>query len=155
MTSRATTAPCRSHAWPSVTKTTGPRRSRRTLLRRLPSRFAAGVAAACLLAGCGALSLDEQLLLRFFAASRTYDRAALEKVAAPGVVYNPVTEGVVDDFTVVEVAESGARRIVRVDAIVRMDGGTRHQALQAVVERLDAGWRITSLMPLPASRSAP
>jgi hypothetical protein len=113
------------------------------------------VGAACLLAGCGVLSLEEQLLQRFFDASRTYDRVALEKVAAAGVVYNPVTDGVVDEFAVVDVVDSGGRRTVRVDAIVRADGSTRRQALQAVVERRDAGWRITSLTPLPASRSAP
>jgi hypothetical protein len=113
------------------------------------------VIAACLLAGCGVLSLEEQLLQRFFEASRTYDRVALEKVAAAGVVYNPVTNGVVDDFTVVDVVESGGRRTVRVEATVRMDGGTRRQPLQAVMERQDKGWRITSLMPLPASRTAP
>jgi hypothetical protein len=80
---------------------------------------------------------------------------ALEKVATPGVVYNPVTQGVVDDFTVVEVVESGGRRTVRVDATVRVDGSTRLQALQAIIERRDDLWRITSLTPLPASRSAP
>jgi hypothetical protein len=130
-------------------------RSRRTSLRRPPSRLPAGVAVACLLAGCGVLSLEEQLLQRFFEASRTYDRVALEKVAAAGVVYNPVTNGVVDGFTVVDVVESGGRRTVRVEATVRMDGSTRRQPLQAVVERRDEGWRITSLMPLPASRTAP
>ena len=92
---------------------------------------------------------------RFFEASRTFDRVALEKVASSGVVYNPVTEGVVDDFTVVDVVESGGRRTVRVDATVRMGGSTRRQALQAILEPRDNGWRITSLRPLPASRSAP
>src|SRR5688572_7704874 len=130
-------------------------RSRRTPLRRLPSRRPAAVVAACLLAGCGVLSLEEQLLQRFFEASRTFDRVALEKVASSGVVYNPVTEGVVDDFTVVDVVESGGRRTVRVDATVRADGSTRRQALQAIMEPRDGGWRITSFMPLPASRSAP
>lgn len=136
-------------------RTTRPRRSRRTHLRRPPSRRLAGAAVACLLAGCGVRSVDEQLLQRFFDASRVYDRVALDKVAAPGVVYNPVTEGVVDDFTVVNVVESDGRRTVRVDATVRVAGSTRRQALQAVVERRDARWRIASLTPLPASRSAP
>jgi hypothetical protein len=80
---------------------------------------------------------------------------ALEKVATSGVVYNPVTQGVVDDFTVVEVVESGGRCTVRVDATVRVAGSTRLQALQAIIERRDDLWRITSLTPLPASRSAP
>ena len=101
------------------------------------------------------LSLDEQLLQRFFEASRIYDRVALEKVAAPGVVYNPVTEGVVDDFIVVDVSEASGRRTVRVDAIVRVEGQTRRQRLEAVLDRGDVGWRSTSVTPLPASRSAP
>ncbi len=132
-----------------------PCRSRRTHLRRPPSRALAAAAVACLLAGCGVRSVDEQLLQRFFDASRVYDRVALNKVAAPGVVYNPVTDGVVDDFTVVEVVESGGRRTVRVDATVRVAGSTRRQALQAIVARSDAGWRIASVTPLPASRTAP
>jgi hypothetical protein len=101
------------------------------------------------------LSLEEQLLRRFFEASRLYDRVALEKVAAPGVAYNPVTEGVVGEFTVDDVIEDGNRRTLQATADVTAPSGRRRQLMRVVIERGDAGWRITSLTPLPASRTGP
>src|SRR5688500_1355428 len=90
----------------------------RTLLRST-------VAAAWLVAGCRVLTLEEQTLQRFFEASRLYDMAALEKVAT--VPFNPVTDGIVQDFAVVSVAVSGDVRTVNVDAQVRGRTGTTQE----------------------------
>lgn len=128
---------------------------RRTPLRLRRSSAAIAASAVLLLAGCDVPTLEEQLLRRFFDASRTYDRVALAKVAVPGLVYNPVTEGVVADFSVVDVSGEGDERTVLVDAEVVAEGAARRQLLEAAMARGDRGWRITAITPLPVSRIAP
>lgn len=125
--------------------------SRSNPLRRLRS----SLAATWLLAGCGVLSLEEQLLFRFFEASRLYDRVALERVAASGVALNPVTDGVVHDFSVGSVSELGGRRIVRLTAEVRSPSGVELQAMEVEIARSGERWLITSLRRLPASQTGP
>jgi hypothetical protein len=128
-----------------------PNQRLRTLLRSSAVRAAV---AACLVAGCGVLTLEEQLLQRFFEASRLYDMAALAKVALPGVVFNPALAGIVDGFTVTNVLHEGERRTVSVDAQVRTPSGTRAQKLTVVIEQTGGDWLITDVMQLPASRTS-
>lgn len=127
----------------------------RNRLRRRRSSRPLLAAVACLLAGCGVLSLEEQILQRFFEASRLYDRVALEKVAAPGIVFNPVTDGVVEDFTVTSTTADGSRRLVDLDVEVSTASASARRSLRVVIADLDGTWRITDLRPLPASRTAP
>lgn len=119
------------------------------------SRRRSSLAAVWLLAGCGVLSADEQLLFRFFEASRLYDRVALERIAAPGVVLNPVTEGVVVDFSLSSVSTETSRRIVRLTADVRSRSGVGRQAMEVEIARSDGRWVITSIRRLPASQTVP
>jgi hypothetical protein len=131
---------------------------RRTLLR---SSLGLAVAAG-LLAGCGVPSSDEQVLLRFFRASRLYDVAAIEKVAL--VAFNPVTDGIVQDFVVAGVKASEATREVTIDAQVRRAAGvvagfsrplTVTERLVVTMERRDGRWLITGITRPPASQTSP
>src|SRR5687768_5691910 len=91
------------------------RPSRRLGLRTIPSRRprhrpALGPAALCLalvLAGCGVLSPEEQLLTDFFEASRLHDTTVAAKVS--DVIFNPARDGVVDRFDIerIEKADDG------------------------------------------------
>jgi hypothetical protein len=107
-----------------------------------------------LLAGCGVLSLEEQLVQRFFEASRLHDRAALEKVAVSGVTFNPISAGVVEEFGVTNVVHEGARRTISLDARIRTASGTRAQKLTVVIEQFAERWLVTEVMPLPASQTS-
>ena len=123
--------------------------SRQTLQKRLRS----SLAAACLVAACGVLTLEEQLLRRFFEASRLYDMAAVEKVAT--VVFNPVSDGIVQDFRVAGVVESGDRRVAAVDVRVRRRQVITEERLQVTIERRAGRWLITGVTRPPASQTAP
>ncbi len=128
-------------------------RSHRTRLRSsLGSSLWSSAAAVCLVAACGVLSLEEQVLLRFFEASRVYDKAALEKVAT--VAFNPVTDGIVDDFAVAGVEESADRRVVTVDAQVRRQSGTTAERLTVTMERRAGRWLITGVTRPRASQTS-
>lgn len=118
----------------------------------LRNRTRASVVLACLLAGCGVLSLEEQVLQRFFEASRLYDRAALEKVAT--IVFNPAVDGIVQDFTVESVAAADGRRVVQVDAQVRRRTGAAVERLVVTLERRDGRWLVTELTRPRASQTS-
>ena len=118
----------------------------RTLLR-------SSLAAAWLVAGCRVLTLEEQTLQRFFEASRLYDMAALEKVAT--VAFNPVTDGIVQDFAVSSVEVSGDVRTVSVDAQVRGRTATTQERLQVTMERRGQRWLITGIRRPRASQTSP
>jgi hypothetical protein len=105
-----------------------------------------------LLAGCGVLTLEEQLLQRFFEASRLYDAAAVEKVAT--VVFNPVSDGIVQDFAVASVDASADRRVVTVDAQVRRRTGTAPERLTVIMERRGGRWLITEFTRPRASQTS-
>jgi hypothetical protein len=100
--------------------------------------------------GCGVLTPEEQLLQRFFEASRLYDAAAIDKVAT--VMFNPATDGIVQDFHVTEVGpveqrpERPLRRTVGVTAQVRSRNGTTSQRLlTATLERRAERWIIVAI----------
>jgi hypothetical protein len=74
-------------------------------------------------AACGVLSAEEQLLMRFFEASRLHDTTLVATMSS--VTFNPRTDGIVEDFDVQDVRdEEGARRVT-VRASVRQPGGSR------------------------------
>jgi hypothetical protein len=105
------------------------------------------------LAACGVLTTEEQLLQRFFEASRLYDSAALEKVST--VVFHPVTDGIVQDFAVTGVDGTDALRTVTLTAQVRTaDGRVTPQTLVATLERRER-WVIIAITRPPASRTSP
>jgi hypothetical protein len=122
-------------------------RSRLTLRQLLSSNLAV---LSLVLLGCGVLTPEEQLLQRFFEASRLFDAAALEKVAT--VVFNPVTDGIVQDFhvTAVSAVEPTAvgplRRTANVTAQVRRRNGAESQrTLTATFERHADHWIIVAI----------
>jgi hypothetical protein len=113
------------------------RQSLRTFLRSSLS------CAGLLLASCGVLTLEEQLLQRFFEASRLYDMAAVEKVAT--VVLNPVTDGIVQDFTVTKVEGNDAARTVTVAAQLRTADGRVAAKTLVVTLEYRGRWLITAI----------
>ena len=78
---------------------------------------------AVVAAGCGVLSAEEQLLTRFFEASRLHDTTMV--AALSSVTFNPRTEGVVEDFDVQDVQDEGDAKRVTVRASVRQLSGSR------------------------------
>jgi hypothetical protein len=112
--------------------------------QRLPTLLKSSLGCAwLLLAACGVLTLEEQLLQRFFEASRLYDMAAVEKVAT--VVLNPVTDGIVQDFTVTKVEGNDSKRTVTVSAQLRTsDGRVAARTLVVTLEHRDR-WLITAI----------
>ena len=110
-------------------------------------------------AACGARPPEEQLLRRFFEASRLYDTAAVGELAT--VIFHPRSDGIVQDFDVESIGDeetlpSGAvRKRVRIVADVKGGQFTGPRTFDVTVERHDGIWRITAITPLPASRTSP
>ena len=100
--------------------------------------------AALVLAACGVLSPEEQLLRRFFEASRLYDTTAVAALAA--VTFNPRTDGVVRDFAIENVAEEGSSKLVTIRASVRQLGGaTTDRVLVVTMVRQGDRWFISEI----------
>jgi hypothetical protein len=78
---------------------------------------------AVVAAGCGVLSPEEQLLMRFFEASRLHDTTMVATLSS--VTFNPRTEGVVEEFDVQDVEDDGDAKRVTVRASVRQLSGSR------------------------------
>jgi hypothetical protein len=93
--------------------------------------------------GCGVLSQEEQLLLDFFQAARLRDTTALARFGSAD--FNPRTEGIVQDFDVVDVAPLGdadnreARDVSVVAQVRRPDGSTEPRTLHFTMERRGDG----------------
>ena len=110
-------------------------------------------------AACGARPPEEQLLRRFFEASRLYDTAAVEELAT--VIFHPRVDGIVQDFEVESFGDEetlpngAARKHARVVADVEGDQFTGPRTFDVTFERHDSIWRITAFTPLPASRTSP
>src|SRR5215216_1878102 len=62
--------------------------------------------------GCGVLSPEEQLLTRFFEASRLHDTTVVARMSE--VMFNPRVDGVVQDFRIENVEEDGGGQSERV-----------------------------------------
>jgi hypothetical protein len=102
------------------------------------------LALAVLAASCGVLSPEEQLLTRFFEASRLYDTTIVATMSS--VVFNPRTDGVVEEFDVEDVREDGDSKRVTVRAAVRqLGGGTTERTLVFTLIRKDNRWLITAI----------
>jgi hypothetical protein len=124
-------------------------------------RSLASLSAALVLgATCAWPSPERQLLLNFFQACRVYDRTVLARMATASC--NPQTDGVVQDFDVVSVANRRATaaarpaRDVTIRARVRPLGGPVAERMIAVtLEQIDNRWLVTSVTPLPTSQTSP
>ena len=123
------------------------------------SRSAAALTALVLLAACAWPSPDRQLLLDFFHACRVYDTTVLARLATASC--NPATDGVVQDFDILEVEDAGATggaaaREIMLDAGVRPLGGSPvRQRLTVRLEQIEGRWMVTAVTRLPASRTLP
>src|SRR5688500_373192 len=70
--------------------------------RRRPGLYGPALL-ALLLAGCGVLSPEEQLLTDFFEASRLHDTTVAAKVS--DVIFSPAVDGIVDRFEIERVEQ--------------------------------------------------
>jgi hypothetical protein len=146
-----------------MTRSQTPPRTRR--LKGLLTRTALALPQLSLLVGClgaaacGARSPEEQLLRRFFEASRLYDNTAAAELAT--VVFHPRNDGIVQDFEVASVGDEEtlpngtARKRAHVVAEVRGTRFTGRRTFEVTFERHDGTWRITAITPLQASRTSP
>ena len=119
---------------------------------RLPSRPAnrrvrlRGAPALCavLLAACGVLSPEEQLLTRYFEASRLHDTTVVAKLS--DVAFNPMVEGVVQTFEISRVERRNTAERVVLDAQIRTPGGqVVPRTIAVMLERRDGRWFVTDL----------
>jgi hypothetical protein len=120
-------------------------------------RFALSVASAVsalVLIGCGAASVEEQTLLRFFVAARTLDSTVLRKYATVG--FNPRTDGIVQALTVTAVGpERPSGKEVTIDAVVLEPSGVAsRRTMVATFARVEGRWLITGLRQIPASQTS-
>jgi hypothetical protein len=96
-------------------------------------------------AGCGVLSPEEQLLMRFFEASRLHDTTMVATLST--VTFNPRTEGVVEDFDVEDVQDEGDAKRVTVRASVRQLSGSRSDRTLVIrMVRKGDRWFITAIV---------
>src|ERR1044071_2927867 len=91
------------------------------------SRSVATLTALLLFPACAWPSADRQLLLDFFEACRLYDTTVLARLAT--TTCNPTTDGVVQDFAIVNAEDvgevnGGRAREVTLNARVRPLGGS-------------------------------
>jgi hypothetical protein len=94
--------------------------------------------------GCGVLSPDEQLLTRFFEASRLNDTTIVATMA--NVTFNPQVEGVVRDFDVEAVQQTGDSKRVTIRAAVHHWGGaTTERTLVFTLVRKQNRWFISQI----------
>jgi hypothetical protein len=97
-------------------------------------------------AGCGVLSLEEQLLTDFFEASRLHDTTIVARFST--VTFSPRENGVVRQFEVERVADAadGQSKVVTVQAQVRdFSGTTSSRRLTITLRRHEARWLITDI----------
>lgn len=99
---------------------------------------------ALLAVSCGVLSQEEQLLTRFFDASRLHDTARVATIAT--VTFNPRTDGIVQEFEIQDVVDEGDAKRVTVRAEVRSWGGRVAPRTLTITMRRDGGrWMIVGL----------
>ena len=112
--------------------------------RFLVYRVCVATLVAAVSTNCGVLSPEEQLLGRFFEASRLHDTTSVARLSA--VTFNPRIDGVVGDFEVVDVAEAGVSKRVTIRASVRqLEGATADKALVITMVRKGDRWFITRI----------
>lgn len=79
---------------------------------------------ALVTAGCGGRAPEEQVLNNFFRASRVRDNSTLANIAA--VSFDPRTDGVVQDFEVVEIGEE-QRRTLQIKQLIEEEERARQE----------------------------
>ena len=123
------------------------------------SRSVATLTALLLLAACAWPSPDRQLLIDFFRACSLYDTTVLARLGTAPC--NPRTDGVVQDFDIVEAQEVSGQgraraREVTLDARVRALGGApAPERLTVRLEQVDGRWMVAAVTRLPASQTSP
>ena len=102
---------------------------------------------AAALGSCSSHGAEQLLLDQFFSASRLRDRTALQQIST--VIFEPLEQGTVSAFTIVNVADleesSGGvvSKQVTVSASVRLpDGRTETKRILFVLQRRDR-WIVT------------
>jgi hypothetical protein len=96
---------------------------------------------ACVAAACGVLSPEEQLLTRYFEASRLNDTTVMARLSA--VPFNPRSDGIIDSFEVERTENAGAGEFVTVAARVRsFDGAVATRQLVFTLTKRDDRWFI-------------
>lgn len=106
---------------------------------------------AGLLAGaCVSTSPEQQLLSRFFAASRVRDRTVLAGMAS--VVFEPASDGIVQEFQITNIGEEASTsesrviKLVTIDAQVRsLDGQITPKTLIVTLEKADRRWVVVAI----------
>ena len=102
---------------------------------------------------CAWPSPERQLLLDFFQACRVYDTTVLSRLAT--VPCNPRTDGVVQDFDLVQVDRFPGAANVTIRARVRsFDGQLSQHTLAVSIEQHAGRWMVTRLTPPPASQTS-
>jgi hypothetical protein len=114
------------------------------------SSLAALSAALVLGAACAWPSPERQLLLNFFQACRVYDTTVLARMATASC--NPQTDGVVQDFDLVDVERrpAGAAARPTTDVTIRarvrpLGGSVTEQTLGVTLEEIDGHWMVTAV----------
>lgn len=104
----------------------------------------AALASAAALTACGVLSPEEQLLTRFFEASRLHDTTVASTMSA--VTFNPRTDGVVREFEIARIERAGDAEEVIVNTTIATAGGQLVERVLSVrLERRAGRWFIAAL----------
>lgn len=128
--------------------------ARRLIARRLKPALYCCLAYPLFTAGCVWPSPERQLLLDFFQACRVYDTTVLARLST--VACNPKTDGVVQEFDIVQIDRAAAATQVTIHARVRSFGGqVSERNVTLSLERRDGRWMVTGLTPPPASQTSP
>ena len=116
-------------------------------------RSLAALPLLALLAGtaCIVPSAERKLLMSFFAACEIYDTVAMARFGPAAC--NPRTDGVVEDFDIVESDGDSVTITARVRAL---EGGLEDRTLRIGLSRDDEGrLGVSAITRLPASRTSP
>lgn len=114
----------------------------------LPSLFC--VLALLLVAACVVPSPERQLLRDFFSACRAYDTTAMARFGTAPC--NPRTDGVVEDF---EIVDRGSTDVTIAARVRPLGGAPADQMFRVSLERKDGRLVVSGLTRLPASQISP
>jgi hypothetical protein len=94
------------------------------------------------------LSPEEQMLNRYFEASRLYDTTVVARIAAEP--FNPRRDGIVEQFEVQQIERQGdAQRVIVAAAVRQPDGRVAPRTLHVTMARRDGRLFITQVEPAP------
>ena len=107
------------------------------------------LSAAILAAACGVMSPEEQILAKFFRASRLIDNTVLADLAT--VSFDPRTDGSVQQFQIIDFGPEStegslvSKQVTLTADVHTPDGRTVPATLTATFQRRDGRWIITAL----------